>query len=316
MSKSQQLEIKPKRIWSKIILGVVLLIIFFVGGYVLSIYNGVKETINAQMYQPLPSINQIQSEKKIVKKEPVNFLLLGINKQYGGKGTAETLLVISLNPKTGSMNLITIPRDTRAVMVGKETEDKINKINNAYSYGGADMAIESVENLLDLELDYYVQLNLAGVTELIDGLGGITINNELDIEIEEANIKLTPGELHLSGTQAYRYVEMLASYQGDEIDFTAIQDEIFGAIIQKGTTSITINKLETFADFLGDNVTTNLDFNNIEYLLQNYTGVQNNVTQYVLDGSKETIDDVIYLIVPDEEIEKVQQMIKEDDLEI
>jgi len=313
MFKSQLTEIKPNRMGSKIILGVTLLLIFFIGGYVLNIYNGVKETINAQIYQPVPSIDQIQSEKKIANKEPINFLLLGINKQYGGKGTAETLLVLSLDPKTESLNLITIPRDTRAEIVGKGTEDRINK---AYSHGEADMAIASVENLLGMELDYYVQLNLAGVSDLIDGLGGITINNELDIDIEELDIKLTPGELHLSGTQAYRYVEMLANYQGDEIDFTTIQDEIFGAIIQKSTTSITINKLETFADFLGDNLTTNLDFQNIEYLLQNYTAVQNNVTQYVLDGRKEIIDDMNYFIVPEEEIKKVQQMIEEEDLEI
>ncbi len=282
-------------------------------GDVLSIYNGVKGTINEQIYQPVPSIDQIESEEKLIKKELIHVLLLGINKQYGGTGRAESLLVLTLNPKTESMNLITIPRDTRAVMVGKDMEDKIN---NAYAYGGPAMAIESVENLLDLELDYYVQLNLSGVKGLIDGLGGITIDNELEIEVEEADLKLTPGELHLSGSQAYRYVEMLYSYQGDEIDSTGLQDQILEAIILKGTSTITINKLETFAKFLVDNITTNLDFNSMEYLLQNYTDVQKHITEYTLNGNEMEIDDVNYLILPDEEIEKVHQMMEESDTEI
>lgn len=279
--------------------------------YLLSIFSGMKDTINAQMYQPIPSINQIQSEEKIAHGELINILFIGVNTKASNRTGSDTLIIFSLDPKTDSVSMINIPRHTRASLGSEEKEDKINR---AFTYGGADLAVESIKSLLDIEIDYYIQLDLAGIAELIDGIGGLTIHNELSIEAD--NFQVSPGELHLSGAKALRYVEMLYQYQGEDLDQAELQQQVFETIMTKLTTSLTINKVEVIASFLGENIITNIDYDNVEQLVRNYSSVGGNISDYTLDGTEEIIDDEYYFIVPDSEIKKVQQLIVNPDTEI
>lgn len=297
---------KPNYFWFYSIVGIVLLLIVGVASYVHSFYDNVRETFNVQMYEPLSSIDQHRSMEKVKGKEPLNVLLLGVEQ----KGNLDSMILLSLNPKTQSTKLIGIPSETRALIVGKDLE---SKIDHAYTYGEANMVVESLERLLDIELDFYVQLNLNGAADLIDSLGGITVNNELDFEVDE--VHFGRGELNLSGSQALRYVQVNVDDPTGYFGRTARQQQIIDAITEKGSKEITLHKLELLLDFIGDNLKTNLDFQLMRDLAVNYSGVQNSVTGYMLQGNVENIDGIHYLTVSEEEIMKVHQLIEKVDEE-
>src|SRR5690625_4640426 len=167
---------KPKRLWLKITLIVVLVLALGVGGYALSIYNNAKSTVNDKMHEAVDTIDTGLTKKKVAATESLNILLMGIDARSGDSGRSDALMVLSLDPKNDKMQLISIPRDTRTYIVGKDFDDKIN---HAYAFGGPDMAIATVENFIDIELDYYVSMNMKGFKELVDQLGTITVYNDI-----------------------------------------------------------------------------------------------------------------------------------------
>ena len=73
--------------------------------------------------------------------------------------------------------MVSIPRDTYTDIVGHGTQDKLN---HAFAFGGIQMSLESVEHLLDMPIDYVVEVNMEGFHDIVDAVGGITVKNTLD----------------------------------------------------------------------------------------------------------------------------------------
>ena len=145
-----------------------------------------------------------------------NILVTGIDDAFGHR--ADTIMLLHLNPPRKEASVISIPRDTLAVL----PERGLDKINHAYAYGGIDLLRKTVENLLEIEIPYYVIISMGGVTNLIDELGGITIDVEKRMYyVDHAGglyIDLEPGLQKLSGKQAMGYIR----YRLDGGDFPRI----------------------------------------------------------------------------------------------
>ena len=101
-----------------------------------------------------------------------NILVLGVDDAFGHR--SDTIMVLHTDPEQKEAFLISIPRDTLTVLPGRG----LDKINHAYAYGGIDLARRTVENLLEIEIPYYILVSLRGVTNLIDELGGVPIHVE------------------------------------------------------------------------------------------------------------------------------------------
>ncbi|WP_099159579.1 LCP family protein [Virgibacillus ndiopensis] len=300
---------KPKRLWLKISLAVILVLVLGVSAYAFSIYNNAKDTVNEKMHENVSSIDQKVGKKKISEQMPLNILLLGVDKRPGDSGRSDALMVLSLDPKNNKMQLISIPRDTRTTIVGKGTKDKIN---HAYAFGGKDMSIATVENLLDIELDYYVQMNMKGLSEMVDAVGGINVQNELDWYDEgfyKKGYHYAKGEISLNGAKTMGYVRMRHLDPNGDFGRTKRQRQVIEAIVDKGASIASVNKINDMIDVLGNNMATNMDFEDMKDLLFNYKDVRKNMVNYMVKGSGTTIDGVYYYLVPDEEIAKVHGMI-------
>src|SRR5699024_1362831 len=128
------------------------------------------------MHTPVESIDKEKVRQKTKDAERLNILLLGVDQRGNDSGRSDALMVLTLKPESDEMQIVSIPRDTRTTIIGRGTEDKIN---HAYAFGGADMSIQTVENFLDIELDYFVRINMEGLKELVDEIGTITIDNEI-----------------------------------------------------------------------------------------------------------------------------------------
>ncbi|MFC3040800.1 LCP family protein [Virgibacillus xinjiangensis] len=295
---------KSRKLWLKIPLALLLLVGLGISGYAYSIYNNAKNTVDVEMNAPVESIDREVVEKKMETSEPLNILLLGVDEREGDSGRSDAVMVLSLDPKEEAMQLVSIPRDTLTTMAGRGFEDKIN---HAYAYGGADMSVATVEDFLDIELDYYVQMNMEGLTEMVDELGTITVDNE--VAWNDGQYQFEKGPTEMDGDKTMAYVQMRKQDPNGDFGRQERQRKVIEGIIDEGVSVASVTKINRTIDILGDNMTTNLEFDDMKKLMNDYMGTRKNITSYQMAGDGTRIDGIYYLIVPDEEIEKVHDMV-------
>ncbi len=300
---------KPKKRWLKITLIAILVLALGIGGYVLSIYNNAKNTVNDKMHEAVEAIDTGLTKKKVAATEQLNILLLGIDAQSGERGRSDALMVLSLDPKNDKMQLISIPRDTRTQIVGKDFDDKIN---HAYAFGGPDMSIATVENFLDIELDYYVSMNMEGFKELVDQLGTITVYN--DVAWSDGKYDFGFGPTEMDGDKTMSFVRMRKQDPSGDFGRTKRQRQVVQGIVNRGATVGSVTKINGVIDVLGNNMVTNLDFDDMKSLLAGYRNTVKKFEDYQMKGTGTKIDGIYYLIVEDDEIQKVRGMILEEEI--
>src|SRR5690606_13458695 len=119
----------------------------------------------------------------------------------------DTIILATIDKAEGSIHAVAIPRDTRVRIPGRSGYDRINA---AHAYGGPKLAVRTVEELLGIEIDYYVRIDYEGFETIIDTLGGVVIDVERPMRyVDRAqglDIDLKPGVQLLNGKQALDYV--------------------------------------------------------------------------------------------------------------
>jgi polyisoprenyl-teichoic acid--peptidoglycan teichoic acid transferase len=297
---------KKKSKWLKIS-GIILILLLVGGGvYGFTVYNSFKNAVDT-MHEP---IERKQSEKRpepvtFEEKDPFSVLMLGVDERKGDKGRSDTIIVLTVNPNNNSVKMLSIPRDTRAEIVGKGKEDKIN---HAYAFGGIPMAMDTVENFLDIPIDYYLKVNMEGFTDIVDSVGGITVQNDLDFT--QDGIHFTKGEQKLNGQQALAYTRM--RYEDPRGDFgrQSRQRQIIQGVIKEGAS---ISSLTNFSDIfvaLGKNVKTNLTFDQLMDIQKNYKEAGQNIQQMEIKETGTKINKVYYGLVAAEEKQRIQNELR------
>ncbi len=157
---------------------------------------------------------------------------------------SDSIIIVSINNSTGDIKMVSVYRDTLLPISGMDGET--TKVNAAYAYGGPQMAVDTLNECLDLNITEFVSINWTGLTKAIDAMGGI------DIEIKENEIdKLNeyiahvidttgiysdgvfePGKQPLNGVQATAYARITSTDQGD-ITRTERQRTIINAMVKK-----------------------------------------------------------------------------------
>ncbi len=153
----------------------------------------------------------------------MNILVLGIDYNHDEKGIiytkgarSDTMMVVSLSRKGELLNVVSIPRDTQ-VFLGDDYG--YDKINSAYSYGGAEQASKVVSSFLGVPIHHHVVVKVSGAKTLIDALGGLSINVEKDLDYDDnwgnLHIHLKKGSQILNGEQAVGYARFRMDEEGD-----------------------------------------------------------------------------------------------------
>lgn len=295
---------KPRRLWLKIPLIIILLLGIGIGGYAFSVYNNAKKTINDKMHDPVETIDTDLTKKKLQATEPLNVLLLGIDAEGSQAGRSDAIMVMQLDPVTDAITIVSIPRDTRTEIVGKGIQDKIN---HAHAFGGTEMAVATVESFLDIEIDYYVSINMEGLVELVDELGTITVSN--DVAWSDKKYEFPEGVIEMDGDKTMAFVRMRKKDPMGDFGRTERQRKVIEGIINEGANVGSIPKFSGMIDILGTNMATNMDFDDMKKLFGGYKDTRRNVTEYMIAGNGQTIDGIYYLVVPDEEVQKARDLL-------
>ena len=304
--KRKRKKPKKKRAF-KIIMGIILLLILGVGAYAYSVWHSVEKTFT-QTHEPLKrDVSEKRSEKvSFSDKDPISILLLGVDQRAGDRGRSDSLILMTVNPKDQSMKMVSIPRDTRTEIVGKGTTDKIN---HAYAFGGVDMAVNTVEKFLDVPVDYYVQVNMESFKDIVDAVGGVTVNNDLDFNYDGYNFK--KGKLTLDGKEALAYSRMRKEDPRGDFGRQLRQRQIIEGVIEEGASVQSLANYGSILDTIGTNVRTNLTFDDMKQIQSNYKDARHNVEQLQVDGQGEKINGIYYYAVSDATRQELSAKLKD-----
>lgn len=296
---------KKKRTWLRILIFSFVFMFLVVGGYVYSVYNSLTDAVDT-MHAP---IKREMSEKRkevisLDEAQPFSVLLLGVDEREGDRGRSDSIITLTVNPKQNSVKMLSIPRDTRTEIVGKGTQDKIN---HAYAFGGVEMSLATVENFLDIPIDYVVQINMEGFKDIVDSVGGVTVNNDLDFTYE--GVHFPKGDIKLSGEEALKYSRM--RYEDPRGDFgrQQRQRQIIQGVINEGASLSTLANFGDIFTALGSNVKTNLTFEEMITIQSKYRNASSQVEQIQLSGQGTKIDGVYYLQMNEPELENAKNIL-------
>ncbi len=296
---------KKSKKWLKIT-GIVLLVLLIVGGaYGFTVYNSFKTAVDT-MHEPLERKSEKRVEPvELVEKDPFSVLMLGEDSRKGEKGRTDTIIVLTVNPNNNSVKMLSIPRDTRTEIIGKGFDDKIN---HAHAFGGVEMTMDTVENFLDIPIDYYMKVNMAGFKDIVDAVGGVTVTNSLDFTYEGVHFPVD--EITLNGEDALKYSRMRYEDPNGDFGRNTRQRQIIEQVIKEGASVSSLTNFSNIFKALGENVKTNLTFDQMVDIQKNYKTAGSNIQQMQITGAGTKIKGIYYLQIPQEEQQRVQNELK------
>lgn len=226
-------KLKASRVIGSLIALMLAAVVFFCGILFVTANSVVGKFKKAEPIEHIEDVDSLVSERHVR-----NILLIGADKERGGASRSDSIMIASINKKTGRITVVSILRDTHVDVPG----NRESKINAAYAWGGANLLIQTIEQNFGIKIDDYATVDFEMFTALIDGLGGIDIevteneadyiNNRHSYGNEEKPETVPSGEnVHLTGYQAlwYSRIRKLDS----DFNRTQRQRKVIAAIVEK-----------------------------------------------------------------------------------
>lgn len=209
-----------------------------------------------------------------VLNEPFSILLMGIDSGIDGeisdKARSDVLIVATVDPTTLQVTMSSIPRDSYVPIACQDWErDKITHANIGGSdLGGTECVIKTVENLFEIELDFYAKVNFAGVVDIVDAVGGVPLVSPLDYGIAAQTSDdqrgtmtnwIPPGEFWADGETALAFARERYRFPNGDIGRTARQQQVIKGVLNRVLSASSITNVYGILDAAGNNFDTNMN---------------------------------------------------------
>jgi len=275
-------KIKKKNKGIKIFLRVLIVIIVIILGIAIAGYSFVHNKLSKMKTEYIDKTAiGISEEAKDSLKGYRNIALLGIDSRaddYGTGNRSDCIIIASINEKTKEVKLLSVYRDTY-VYVTENGNKKLDKITHAYSYGGAQNTLKSLNEALDLNITEYVTVNFDAVIAAVNALNGVEIditseelkyiNDYIDATSQSSGIKSShlskAGRQTVDGVQAVAYSRIRYTAGGD-YKRTERMRTVVTAMAKKAKT-LSIGQLNKLADEILPRVSKNIENNDIIALI-------------------------------------------------
>ena len=275
----------------------------------IKVYGDIKSTAD-EMYAPIGeqlSETRVQPVDITSKKEPISALILGVDERENDGGRSDTMIVLTVNPNLQTTKMLSIPRDTYTKIVGKGFEDKIN---HAYAFGGTEMALKTVENLLDIPIDYVVKVNMESFVDIIDIVGGITVENPFAFNYDGESFKA--GQLKLNGEKSLKYVRMRYDDPTGDFGRQNRQKQVIQGVLQESLSLNTLWNYKSIFETVEKNIKLNIVFEDLLRLRKNYGDSFKQIEKLYMNNGSSMMKNQIYYYLPNEqELQDIQQNLKE-----
>lgn len=244
---------------------------------------------------------------RIAAKKPISILVLGVDQGLEGrndKGNSDTIILVTVNPTTKKATMTSIPRDTLTEILGEtsSTSYYMFKVNSAYQFGGSSGSVKTVSAMLNVPINYYVEVNMKALESLVNALGGVDVNVPFSFSYDWCDFK--KGKQHLDGRHAIAYARMRYDEPRGDYGRQLRQRQIIQAVVKKG---LSVNGLANYQKLLkvfAKYVKTNLTFGDMTSLAINYRGAASNISSGYIQGHDATISGTSLQIASTEELQK------------
>lgn len=273
------------------------------------VYGDIKSTAD-EIYTPIGErVPDIRTEPVdiTVKKEPISALILGVDERDSDGGRSDTMIVLTVNPSLETTKMISIPRDTYTEIIGKGFKDKIN---HAYSFGGMEMSVKTVENLLNIPIDYVVKVNMESFVDIIDIIGGITVLNTFAFNYDGENFPT--GKLEMDGDKSLKYVRMRYDDPSGDFGRQNRQKQVIQGVIQESLSLNTVWNYKSIFKAIEKNIELNVVFEDFLRIRKNYGDSLKQIEQlYITNGSSMMKNQIYYYLPNESELQDIQQNLQE-----
>lgn len=258
---------------------------------------------------PTP-IDQIPASQRVAVAEErersnVYLLLAGTDQRADEASRSDTIIYAALRPVDRKIEMVSIPRDSLVEIPGVG-EDKVNA---ALAYGGMDLLVDTVENLVDNPVDHTVMLNFQSFEKIIDAMGGIRINVEEDMYLPEEGIDLKAGEQKLNGHDALAFVRWRGDGTGD-IGRMQRQSEFMAALSEK-VRHLTPWRAAMTVWAVSHEMETDMSLLDMAKLAWNFIGMSGDALEYQsFEYETPYINGISYVILNDQSVDEVIQTMK------
>ncbi|WP_368252257.1 LCP family protein [Enterococcus sp. 2201sp1_2201st1_B8_2201SCRN_220225] len=310
------------RIWQKIIIGIMGIVTLLVAGvtiYGLKVYKDTNSTFDNIVEKVDRDSTKRETAVNMDATDPFSILLLGLDTGAMGRteqGRSDTMIVVTVNPTKKQTTMLSLDRDIYTKIVGYQG-DTMDKLNHAYAYGGVEMAMDSVENLLDIPLDHYVTINMQGLSDLIDAVGGIKVHNQYHFELDGVELQADTdytldGEKGLAYARFRKYDE--ATGMGDpdgDIGRQKRQREVIEKVINKVMSLDTVTNYQKILKAVEKNTKTDLTWNDMLDVANGYQSALKNVESLQLQGEGQLYNEIYYQFLSASSLLETQNTLKE-----
>lgn len=245
----------------------------------------------------------INGNENILNDDAVNkeegqylILLVGVDKNGNDDNTdftrTDTIMLVSADTKTGKMELLSIPRDSRV-----KIRDKFDKVNHAHAFGGIELTMQTLRQFLGLDIDYYVQVNYQALINIVDALGGVDYDVPEGINIHKGKVKIHPGPNHLDGNEVMWYLRTRNIYNNGDIGRVNTQQAFVKAMVDEMVKKSKDMNLMTFISNYIKYVKTNLPMSAMLDLAGHIDSFSSDkMSTHTVPGMEQTINGTSYWI--------------------
>lgn len=298
-----RMKVKIKRRRALKILGISLFVLLtLIGALIVKIYSDINELKKSVVVETVNVETIREKEVEIDKGEPLNVLIIGTDSnnlerttENGYVSRSDAIMIVSLNPELKTTKILSIPRDALTLIEGQDGPDKIN---HAYAYGGIELSIDTIQKYLNIPIDYYAVLDMSGLEQLIDAVGGIEVTSPLTFEYRGTQFKA--GETReVNGVKAMNFARMRYDDPEGEVGRQNRQKLVIKAILDKLLSLNAINYYPAILQVVAKNVRTNFDLTSILSVYPKYISALDNVRALQFDTIQDLyLDGVFYFNIP------------------
>lgn len=253
------------------------------------------------------NISKVEKVEPKVKNE-ILFLVMGVDVENNGDHVrngvrSDTMFLCKANSDTGQVTLLNFPRDTRVPVRGK-----LDKLNHSHAYGGSPLVMQTIRDFTGLDIQYYVKVDYSIVKDVVDSIGGVTINVPKRMKYDDPtaqpplHIDFQPGEQKLSGNDAIKFLRWRKNnhgvgYEDGDLGRIKTQQYFMKELAKQAVTPSNILNIGKLAQSYYKNVDTNIPMIEILGLLSKYNKFDlDNIKMETIQGNPKRINGLSYYI--------------------
>jgi LCP family protein required for cell wall assembly len=209
-----------------------------------------------------------------LSKAELKALRVGSVATAAGK-RSDTILLVHISKARDKAVMISIPRDTFALIPehtsksGKLIPAAYSKINSSFNWGGAPLLIQTIEEMTELKIDHYIEINFAGFARIVDSIGGVEVCTKKDINDPKSHLILEAGVHTLNGIESLKYVRTREFDGLGDLGRMQRQQAFMSAVLRKATSAGVLLNPVTMASFINSSlsaVTTDSELKNSDLI--------------------------------------------------